>query len=312
MHLNEGTQASDETKTLTRTINYILDGKTFKTVSQPVSLKRTKTVNLVTGATTYSDWTTSQWDEVVSPTHETDPTDIPANYYPDKTSVPAQTVLHATGNQIVLVYYSRPSDYRSATINIIDEDDGNVTLWTQETAGKTGNSVDFTSADEALTGYLNQGFAADSNRSLEHQTIADNLTTFAQRTFADDSTQNFFTVYLKHGTKQLKNEEREVTRTINYVFPDGTTRTYVQAVDFTRTVTEDLVDDRNIYGDWTFDSKLSNVNQAVFGKLNTAQVAKDAQQDITGYVPSQAAVDELTGITEQTASQVINITFSPQ
>ena len=329
VHLKEGTQASDETKTLTRTINYIVDGKTFKTVSQPVDLKRTKTVNLVTGATTYSDWTTSQWDEVVSPTHETDPTDIPANYYPDKTSVPAQTVLHATGNQIVLVYYSRPSDYRSATINIIDEDDGNVMLWTQETAGKTGSSVDFTSADEALTGYLNQGFAADSNRSLEHQTIADNLTTFAQRTFADDSTQNFFTVYLKHGTKQLKNEEREVTRTINYVFPDGTTRTYVQAVDFTRTVTEDLVDDRNIYGDWTFDSaqttlstttngkttdnKLSSVNQAaVFGKLDTAQVAKEAKQDITGYVPSQAAVDELTGITEQTASQVINITFSPQ
>ncbi|MEO5283394.1 mucin-binding protein [Limosilactobacillus allomucosae] len=329
VHLKEGTQASEETKTLTRTINYIVDGKIFKTVSQPVSLKRTKTVNLVTGATTYSNWTTSQWDEVVSPTHETDPNDIPANYLPDKSSVPAQVVLHATGNQIVLVYYSRPSDYRSATINIIDEDDGNVTLWTQETAGKTGNSVDFTSADEALTGYLNQGFAADSNRSLEHQAVNDDLTTFAQRTFADDGTQNVFTVYLKHGTKQLKNEEREVTRTINYVFPDGTTRTYVQAVDFTRTVTEDLVDDRNIYGDWTFDSaqttlstttngkttdsKLSNVNQAaVFGKLDTAQVAKEAKQDITGYVPSQAAVDELTGITEQTASQVINITFSPQ
>ena len=329
VHLKEGTQASEETKTLTRTINYILDGKIFKTVSQPVSLKRTKTVNLVTGATTYSNWTTSQWDEVVSPTHETDPNDIPDNYLPDKSSVPAQTVLHATGNQVVLVYYSRPSDYRSATINIIDEDDGNVTLWTQETAGKTGNSVDFTSADEALTGYLNQGFAADSNPSLEHQAIDDDLTTFAQRTFADDGTQNVFTVYLKHGTKQLKNEEREVTRTINYVFFDGTTRTYVQAVDFTRTVTEDLVDDRNIYGDWTFDSaqttlstttngkttdsKLSNVNQsAVFSKLDTAQVAKEAKQDITGYVPSQAAVDELTGITEQTASQVINITFSPQ
>lgn len=330
VHLKEGTQATEETKTLTRTINYILDGKVFKTVSQSVDLTRTKTVNLVTGATTYSDWTTGQWDEVVSPTHETDPTDIPDGYHPNKEIVSEQTVLHTMGNQIVLVYYSRPSDYRSATINIIDEDDGNVTLWTQETAGKTGDSVDFTSADEALTGYLNQRFVADSNRSLEHQTIADNLTTFAQRTFADDSTQNVFTVYLKHGTEQLEGEKREVSRTINYVFPDGTTRTYVQTVDFTRTVTEDLVDNRNIYGDWNFDidsaqttlsttangkttdSKLSNVNQAVFGKLDTAQVAKDAKQDITGYVPSQAVVDELTGITEQTASQVINITFSPQ
>ncbi|MDC2840955.1 mucin-binding protein [Limosilactobacillus mucosae] len=329
VHLKEGTQATEETKTLTRTINYIVNGNVFKTVSQSAVLERTKTVNLVTGVTTYSEWTTGQWDKAVSPTHETDPSDIPANYYPDKSSVAEQTVLHATGNQIVLVYYSRPSDYRSATINIIDEDDGNVTLWTQETAGKTGYSVDFTSANAALSDYLNQGFVADSNRSLEHQAVNDNLTTFAQRTFADDSTQNVFTVYLKHGTKNLGDEKREVTRTINYVFPDGTTRTYVQAVDFKRTVTEDLVDERNIYSNWAFDSaqttlsttangkttdsKPDNVNQvAVFGKLDTAQVAKDANQDITGYVPSQAVVDELTGITEQTASQVVNITFSPK
>lgn len=330
VHLKEGTQATEETKKLTRTINYIVNGNVFKTVSQSAVLKRTKTVNLVTGATTYSEWTTGQWDKAVSPTHETDPTHIPDGYYPDKEIVSEQTVLHATGNQIVLVYYSRPSNYRSATINIIDEeDDGKVTLWTQETAGETGDPVDFTSANAALSDYLNQGFVADSNRSLEHQAVNDDLKTFAQRTFADDSTQNVFTVYLKHGTQNLGDEKREVTRTINYVFPDGTTRTYVQAVDFKRTVTEDLVDERNIYGDWTFDSsqttlsttangkttdsKLSNVNQvAAFGKLDTAQVAKDAKQDITGYVPSQAVVDELSGITEQTASQVVNITFSPK
>ncbi|MFR0609318.1 mucin-binding protein [Limosilactobacillus mucosae] len=326
VHLKEGTQATEETQTLTRTINYILDGKVFKTVSQPVSLKRTKTVNLATGATTYSKWTTGQWDNVDSPTHETDPSDIPAGYYPDKSSVAEQTVLHATGNQIVLVYYSRPSDYRSATIKIIDEDDGNVTLWTQETAGKTSTAVDFTSANAALSEYLKQGFVADSDSSLEHQAVNDNLTTFAQRTFADDSTQNVFTVYLKHGTQNLGAEKREVTRTVNYVFPDSTTRTYVQAVDFTRTVTRDLVDERNIYGNWTFSSaqttlsitngqqtNLEGVSQtAAFGELDTAQVAKDAKQDITGYVPSKAVVDELSGITEQTASQVVNITFSPK
>ncbi|MFR0617238.1 mucin-binding protein [Limosilactobacillus mucosae] len=329
VHLKEGTQPTDETKTLMRTINYIVNGDVFKTVSQSADLMRTKTVNLVTGATTYSEWTTGQWDKAVSPTHETDPIDIPDGYYPDKEIVSEQTVLHTTGNQIVLVYYSRPSNYRSATINIIDEDDGNVTLWTQETAGKTGDSVDFASANTALSVYLNQGFVAASDSSLEHQAVNDDLKTFAQRTFADDSTQNVFTVYLKHGTQNLGDENREVTRTVNYVFPDGTTRTYVQAVVFKRTVTEDLVDERNIYGDWavdraqttlsttangkTTDSKPDTVNHvAAFGKLDTAQVAKDANQDITGYVPSQAVVDELTGITEQTASQVVNITFSPK
>ncbi|MCF0118314.1 MAG: hypothetical protein HUJ64_00955, partial [Limosilactobacillus mucosae] len=138
VHLKEGTTTTQETQTLTRTINYILEGKTFKTLPQSVELTRNKIVNLVTGKTTYTDWTTGQWDEAISPTHETDPTDIPVGYTPDKEKVSEQTVLHASGNQIVLVYYSRPSDYQGATIKIIDEDDGNVVLWTQETAGKSG------------------------------------------------------------------------------------------------------------------------------------------------------------------------------
>ncbi|CVU93936.1 cell wall surface anchor family protein [Streptococcus pneumoniae] len=63
------TATSTETKTITRIIHYVdkvTNQNVKEDVVQPVTLSRTKTENKVTGVVTYGEWTTGNWDEVVS------------------------------------------------------------------------------------------------------------------------------------------------------------------------------------------------------------------------------------------------------
>ncbi|HGK1149599.1 TPA: LPXTG cell wall anchor domain-containing protein [Streptococcus pneumoniae] len=68
------TATSTETKTITRIIHYVdkvTNQNVKKDVVQPVTLSRTKTENKVTGVVTYGEWTTGNWDEVISGKTET-------------------------------------------------------------------------------------------------------------------------------------------------------------------------------------------------------------------------------------------------
>ncbi|CVL86822.1 cell wall surface anchor family protein [Streptococcus pneumoniae] len=63
------TATSTETKTITRIIHYVdkvTNQNVKEDVVQPVTLSRTKTENKVTGVVTYGEWTTGNWDEVIS------------------------------------------------------------------------------------------------------------------------------------------------------------------------------------------------------------------------------------------------------
>lgn len=63
------TVTSTETKTITRIIHYVdkvTNQNVKEDVVQPVTLSRTKTENKVTGVVTYGEWTTGNWDEVIS------------------------------------------------------------------------------------------------------------------------------------------------------------------------------------------------------------------------------------------------------
>lgn len=63
------TATSTETKTITRIIHYVdkvTNQNVKEDVVQPVTLSCTKTENKVTGVVTYGEWTTGNWDEVIS------------------------------------------------------------------------------------------------------------------------------------------------------------------------------------------------------------------------------------------------------
>ena len=321
-HLVQGTKVTTETSTSTRTIQYIISGadKPFKTVTQQVTVNRTKKVNLVTGETTYTDWTTGTWDEAVSPTHETDPTDVPDDYYPDKATVAEQTgISKNNGDQVVLVLYNKPGDGISGTVQIVDETT-KTNLYSVQINGKSGNPIDFSAADTRLSTYLKQGYVADKTDTLVDQAINEAGTAFAKKQFTTNGQK--FIVYLTHGIDVQDPQTKSITRTVNYSFPNGTTKTFVQAVNYTRTVSLDKVTDKTSYGNWTLAKSTTTVSVngaaatktegdavATWAALDTATVAKDAGVDTTGYKASRDSVDAVNNIGTDTTGQVIDISF---
>ncbi|MFR0614441.1 mucin-binding protein, partial [Lactobacillus porci] len=321
-HLVQGIKETTESATSTRTIQYIISGASapFKTVTQPVTVTRTKKVNLVTGETTYTDWTTGTWAEAVSPTHETDPTHVLDGYYPDKATVAKQTgISKNTGDQVVLVLYNKPGDGISGTVQIYDETT-NTNLYSVQINGKSGNSIDFKDANSRLADYLANGYVADTTGTLVDQAINEAGTAFAEKKYTTNG-QNFI-VYLTHGIDVQDPQTKSITRTVNYSFPDGTTKTFIQAVNYTRTVSLDKVTDKTSYGDWTLANSTTTVSVngaaatktedkvvATWAALDTATVAKDAGIDTTGYKASRDSVEAVNNIGTDTTSQVINISF---
>ncbi|HGK9833421.1 TPA: LPXTG cell wall anchor domain-containing protein [Streptococcus pneumoniae] len=99
------TATSTETKTITRIIHYVdkvTNQNVKEDVVQPVTLSRTKTENKVTGVVTYGEWTTGNWDEVVSGK-------IDKYKTPDIPTVESQEVTSDSSDKEITVRYDRLS-----------------------------------------------------------------------------------------------------------------------------------------------------------------------------------------------------------
>ncbi|SNG26497.1 cell wall surface anchor family protein [Streptococcus pneumoniae] len=99
------TATSTETKTITRIIHYVDKVKNQNVkedVVQPVTLSRTKTENKVTGVVTYGEWTTGNWDEVISGK-------IDKYKDPDIPTVESQEVTSDSSDKEITVRYDRLS-----------------------------------------------------------------------------------------------------------------------------------------------------------------------------------------------------------
>ena len=94
-----GVGHDDLNKTITRTIKLTTpDGQT-KTVEQTAKLTRTADVDEVTGAVTYSAWSTGEWPSYVVPS-------VPG-YTPSRAAVASAMVDAATLDQTVMITYAR-------------------------------------------------------------------------------------------------------------------------------------------------------------------------------------------------------------
>ncbi|SNL67188.1 mucin-binding protein [Streptococcus pneumoniae] len=94
-----------ETKTITRIIHYVdkvTNQNVKEDVVQPVTLSRTKTENKVTGVVTYGEWTTGNWDEVISGK-------IDKYKDPDIPTVESQEVTSDSSDKEITVRYDRLS-----------------------------------------------------------------------------------------------------------------------------------------------------------------------------------------------------------
>ena len=152
-------------------------------------------------------------------------------------------------SQDITVVYE--ADDQKAAINFYDET-GHKLLADQtiHLTGKTGEKVDRTQADKTLADLEKQGYVLDKDytkQGFPADAAYDN----------DDAQPQEFTIYLKHGTQDVSNTDKEAkttaTRTINVTTPDGKTSSETQTVNYKRTATKDLVNGHITYGQWQAD-----------------------------------------------------------
>ena len=328
-----GLEEKDLNKTVTRTISYVYEDKTPvlgdndtpKTVTQEAKFTREAKVNLVTGEVTYGDWSPAQdFAEVKSP--------VIAKHTVDKATVATVQVTNASENIKEVVTYTPVQ--KATTTFIYQDKDGNVKqVEGNEPISETGtNGEKLTKAEEIaakIKDAQNKGYELVSN-TYPTDGVFDK----------DVNTDQEFTVTLKErvvpvtpdqpktpgtpvdpnnpdGPKypaglEEKNLNKTVTRTITYVYEDGTPvlnedgtpKTVIQEAKFTRTAKVNLVTKEVTYGDWSEAKDLVEVkspvvkgfvaDKASVAVVNVTADSEDIKEVVT-YKPLGSWVPNIPG-----------------
>ena len=328
-----GLEEKDLNKTVTRTITYVYaDGtpvlnedKTPKIVTQEAKFTRTAKVNLVTKEVTYGDWSAAQdLAEVKSP-------EI-AKHTVDKAIVPTVQVTNASENIKEVVIYTPVQ--KAITTFVYQDKDGNVKqVEGNEPISETGtNGEKLTKAEEVankIKEAQNKGYELVSN-TYPTDGVFDK----------DKDIDQEFTVTLKErvvpvtpdqpktpgtpvdptnpeGPKypaglEEKDLNKTVTRTITYVYADGTPvlnedktpKIVTQEAKFTRTAKVNLVTKEVTYGDWSAAQDLAEVKSPVVkgyladkATVPTKKVTADSEntKEVVTYKPLGSWVPNIPG-----------------
>ena len=286
-----GLEEKNLNKTVTRTITYVyadgtpvMENGAPKVVTQEAKFTREAKVNLVTGEVTYGDWTPAQdLAEVKSP-------EI-AKHTVDKATVATVQVTNASENINEVVTYTPVQ--KAITTFVYQDKDGNVKqVEGNEPISETGTNGDKLTKAEEIANKIkeaqNKGYELVSN-TYPTDGVFDK----------DVNTDQEFTVTLKErvvlvtpdqpktpgtpvdpnnpeGPKypaglEEKDLNKTVTRTITYVYADGTPvlnedgtpKTVTQEAKFTREAKVNLVTGDVTYGDWTEAKDLAEVKSPV-------------------------------------------------
>ncbi|MGX9820334.1 lectin-like domain-containing protein [Lactococcus lactis] len=178
---------------------------------------------------------------------------------------------YAVNDQTVNYVYTR--NQGTIDVTYIDQTTGQ-TLSKKDLSGGTGDDSGYTTAD-TIKSYTDKGY----------ELISDDYPKDGTK-FADDP--QHYIVRLKHGTV-VETENKSVNEVIHYVYDNGdkATDNYKATIVFSRTITTDKVTGEKTYSDWTAD--------------NGGRFAAVLSPIIKDYIASQLKIDEMTGITVDTA-----------
>lgn len=292
-----------ESKTITRTINY-LDRVTGTVVSparqQEATYTCTATTDQVTGAITYTNWTSTNatFAAVVSP-------DLSADGYTpvSEATIAAQTVAADDADSTANVYYDHAitvtpeTETVTRTINYLDRATGavvspakvqmvifNRTATTDQVTDVT-TYTDWTGTDTAFATVTSPDLSADG------YTTASDVITLAQ-TVTAGAPDTTLTVYYGHATTTTT-ESKTITRTIKYV--DAATGTEisdpnVQTVTFTRNATLDNVTKTTTYTDWASDHAGFDATTSLKITGYTTNTATTPAQAVTIDMPNSTVI----------------------
>ncbi len=298
---------STETKEVKQTIHYVYeDGKeAVPDKVDTVTFTRTVTTNEATGDKTYGEWQAKDddttFDEVKSPEIK--------NYRADKAKVEEVTGLtEKSEDREVTVNYS-PNMTKSTetkevkqTIHYVYEDG-------KEAAPDKVDTVTFTrtvTTNEA-TGVVTYGewkakdndttFAEVSSPMIEYCT-PDNELIKAVTNIQPDVKDTELTVTYKANT-ETKEESNEVSRTIHYVYEDGSkaAESYTETLTYTRNETTNLLTGEIVYSDWAAAN-----DDTTFDEVKSKQ--------IEGYTADLTTVKEQTGMTAEDEDTELIVTYT--
>ena len=297
---------STETKEVKQTVHYVYeDGKEAAPDKvDTVTFTRTVTTNEATGDKIYGEWQAKEndttFDEVKSPEIK--------NYTVDKETIEAVTGV-AVDNQDIEVTVTYVPKMETATeteevkqtIHYVYEDGS-------KAADDHTDKVTFTRviAKNLATGVVTYGewkakdndttFAEISSPMIEYCT-PDNELIEAITNIQPDAKDTELTVIYKANT-ETKEESKEVSRTIHYVYEDGSqaAESYTETLTYTRTETTNLLTGEVAYTDWTATN-----GDTTFDEVKSKQ--------IEGYTADLTTIKEQTGMTAEDEDTELTVTY---
>ena len=283
----QNSSASHLTATATRTINYV-----YARNNKPVDGLESKVQTATFTATGYLDKVTGQWVTVDENNNITGTAEGPTwtqssvvldsvespeveDYYADPTEVSPVVVTPTSGDLVETVKYSHAETAKFIYRDITDNKD----LETRITEGIYNTAISY-SPTNAINRYIAGGYVLVNNPFKAGTKYKDSI---------DEPDANTYVITLKHGVEPV-NEERSVTRSIRYVYEDGSVAvpTKVETVNFTGTGYKDKVTGNYVKVDdnGNIVETVSNLDwDPEYGKFDTV-----VSPAITGYSPDQLEV----------------------
>ncbi len=298
------TENVTEDKTVTRTINYIYADGT-QAVAPNVATKtftRTGVKDTVTGEITWNAWSQSQeFGAVTSP--------VLKGYTADKAEVAAQSVTADSANIEVTVMYTKQAATEvsetkevTRTIKYVYADGTQAAKPVVETKTFTRTGAKDAVTDEITWNEWSQAqeFEAVPSPELKGYT-ADKTEVAAQSVTADSANTEVTVTYTKQAATEVS-ETKEVTRTIKYVYADGTqaAKPVVETKTFTRTGAKDAVTDEITWNEWSQAQEFEAVPSPEL-KGYTADKTEVAAQSVTA---DSANTEVTVTYTKQAATEV--------
>ena len=282
-----GVAKDDLNKTITRTINVTDQHGKVTTTKQTAHLARSADVDEVTGAVTYTAWTTGTWNAFTTP--------IIAGYTPSEAKVDGQTVTSASKDATVDITYS--ADPQVTHVNYVDSQGKTIhqTMVNGHTDEEVAVPKEVPAGWQLVAGqnvpekvtFVANGHP-DTMVTIEHAHTT--VTPDQPKTTSDKLPNNPTESYPSGVAKDDLN--KTVTRTVNITDPTGKTTTTKQPVYLTRSADVDEVTGEVTYGDWTTDA------------WKAVKVP-----EIAGYTPTQATV-AAQQVTNRTKDSTVNISYT--
>lgn len=244
VELGHDIQQVSDSHTINRTINLISPDGTKKSIKQSVSINRTGAKDLVTGDIIWSDWSDAQLPEYVVPVLD--------GYTASQSKVTAEKVTSDAQDSTVNITYVA----NQQSVNIIYKD-GNQVVKTTVLKGNTDETV-------KVPVELPTNYHVDGKAPTDY--------TFKAKGNHD------IVINLDHDT-QTVSQSKTVKRNIHLDLPNGTDKSVVQQVTFTRHGIKDLVSGKTTWGGWDHNGKY--------------QFNSYTPQTISGYEADPKNIDSL-------------------